>query len=155
MIFQVVVLIFIVLNWNNVLAAVSSGLPQISLVYLGIEMILTGKSFLKFDCWSNKAFKNYEDLQTSKIISQVEPFLFLDKQVTIEEGQRIQWMKHVSTHHNKDEDNSNHNQNDTHQTSSKKFKLILSTTNLFANLETEIRIIYPTDNNKHLRFIIY
>ena len=33
----------------NVLAAVSSGLLQVSPVYFGIEMIQTGKSFLKFD----------------------------------------------------------------------------------------------------------
>ena len=47
---------------KQVLATVSSDLLQVSLVYLGIEMIQPGKSFLKFDCWSNKAFKNYEDL---------------------------------------------------------------------------------------------
>ena len=47
---------------HNILAAVSSSLPQVSFVYLNIEMIQPGKSFLKFDCWSNKAFKNYEDL---------------------------------------------------------------------------------------------
>ena len=32
-------------------------LPQVSLVYLGIEMIQPGKTFLKFNCWSNKVFK--------------------------------------------------------------------------------------------------
>ena len=37
-------------------------LPQVSLVYVSIEMIQPGKSFLKFDCSPNKAFKNYEDL---------------------------------------------------------------------------------------------
>ena len=35
---------------HNFSAAVSSGLPRMSLVYLGIEMIQAGKSFLKFDC---------------------------------------------------------------------------------------------------------
>ena len=34
---------------HDVSAAVSSGLPQVSLVYLSIEMIQSGKSFLKFD----------------------------------------------------------------------------------------------------------
>ena len=43
-IFQTVVLIFIVVSCN-VLATVSSGLPQVSLVYLGV--IQPGKSFLK------------------------------------------------------------------------------------------------------------
>ena len=38
-IFQTVVPIFIVVSWNNILAAVSSGLPQVSLLYLDIEMI--------------------------------------------------------------------------------------------------------------------
>ena len=47
---------------HNVLTAAFSGLPQVSLVSLGIEMIQPGKSFLKFDCWSNKPSKNYEDL---------------------------------------------------------------------------------------------
>ena len=36
---------------HNVTAAVSSGLAQVSLVYLDIEMIQPGKSFLKFDRW--------------------------------------------------------------------------------------------------------
>ena len=36
----------------------STGVP----VYLSIEMIQPGKSFLKFDSWSNTAFKNYDDL---------------------------------------------------------------------------------------------
>ena len=66
----------------NVSATVSSGLPQVSLVYLGIGMI--------------------------------QP----------EEGRRIQRRKCcVSTYNNKDEDNSpkNHDQNNTHQATSKKF----------------------------------
>ena len=53
--------------------------PQVSLVYLNIEMIQHGKSFLKFDCWSNKAFS-----QTLKMISHVESFLYSDKQGTPE-----------------------------------------------------------------------
>ena len=40
----------------------SSGLPQVSLFYLSIEMIQSGKLFLKSDSWSNKAFKKYEDV---------------------------------------------------------------------------------------------
>ena len=62
-----------------------------------------------------------------RLISQVESFLCSAKQGTPEEGQKIQWPKQrVSTYHNKDEDNSlkNHNQNDTHQTSSQKFRWI-------------------------------
>ena len=35
-----------------------SHLPRVSLVYLGIEMIQPGKSFLSFACWSNKVFRN-------------------------------------------------------------------------------------------------
>ena len=35
---------------HNVLAAVSSSLPQVYLVYLGIEMIQPGKSFSKYEC---------------------------------------------------------------------------------------------------------
>ena len=67
------------------MAAVSSGLPQVSLVYLGMEMIQPGKSFL-----------------------------YPDKQGTPEEGWRIQQPKCcVRTNNNKDEDNSlkNHVQN--------------------------------------------
>ena len=60
--FQTVVDIFIVVSFNNILTAVCSGLLQESLVYLGIEKIQSGKSFLKFNWWLNKAFKNYEDL---------------------------------------------------------------------------------------------
>ena len=40
------------------------------------------------------------------MISQVESFLYSDKQGTPEEGQRIQQPKHVSTNNHKDEDNS-------------------------------------------------
>ena len=47
MIFFTVVLIFIVVSWNNVSAPVSSGFFQVSLVYLGMEMIQPWKSFLK------------------------------------------------------------------------------------------------------------
>ena len=36
--------------------------PSSIVLYLGIEMIEPGKSFLKFDFWSNKAFKNYNVL---------------------------------------------------------------------------------------------
>ena len=56
------------------------------------------------------------------MISQVESLLCSDKQGTPEEGQRIKRPKRrVLTYYNKDEDNSpkNHNQNNTHQTSSK------------------------------------
>ena len=61
-IFRTVVLIFIVVIWSNVLVVVSSRLLLVFLVYLGIEMIQPGKSFLKFDCGSNTAFKKYEEL---------------------------------------------------------------------------------------------
>ena len=52
--------------------------------------------------------------QTLKRISQVESFLYSDKEETPEEGWRIQRLKHVLTYHNKDDDNSpkNYNQND-------------------------------------------
>ena len=46
--FQTIVLIFIVI-FKNILAIVSSGFLQVSLVYLSIEMIQSGKPFLKFD----------------------------------------------------------------------------------------------------------
>ena len=46
---------------HNILAVVFSSLPRVSLVYLSMEMIQPGKLFLKFDCWLNKAFKNYKD----------------------------------------------------------------------------------------------
>ena len=71
---------------HNVSAAVSSGLPQVSLVYLSIEIIQPGKSLLKIDSWSNRAFKNYKEL--------------------------IQIMKRcVLSYHNKDEDNNPKNWN--------------------------------------------
>ena len=50
-----------------------------------------------------------------------------DKQETPEEGRGIQQPKCcVSTHYNKDEDNSlkNHNQNNSHKASSQKFRQI-------------------------------
>ena len=47
------------------------------------------------------------DQQILKTISQVEPFLYQDKQRTPEEGWRIQWPKrYVTTNNNKNEDNS-------------------------------------------------
>ena len=64
--FRTIVFVFIVF-FHNVSAAVSSGLPEVSLVYLDIEMIQPGKSFLK-----------------------IESFLCPDKQGTPEEGRRIQ-----------------------------------------------------------------
>ena len=45
--FQTTVFVFIF--FPNISAAISSGLLQVSPVYLGIEMIQSGKSFLKFD----------------------------------------------------------------------------------------------------------
>ena len=61
--------------------------------------------------------------QTLEMISQVESFLFPDKQGTPEKDWRIQRPKRcVTTNNNKDEDNSpkNHTQNIVHQASSKK-----------------------------------
>ena len=88
-IFRTVALVFIVVIWNNISATVSSGLPQVSLDYLDIEMIQPGKLFLKLDCF------------------QVESFLWPDKQWTPEKDRRIQWPKRrTSTNNNKDEDNS-------------------------------------------------
>ena len=78
------------------MAAVSSVLPQVSLVYLGIEMIQPGES------------------QTLKMISLVESFLCPEKKRTSEDGWRIQRPKCcVTTNNNKDEDKSlkNHTQN--------------------------------------------
>ena len=43
---------------HNILAAVSSGLPQVSLVYLGIEMMQPGKLFLKLSINNNKDEEN-------------------------------------------------------------------------------------------------
>ena len=51
---------------HNVSADVSTGLPPVSFVYLAIEMIQPGKSFLKFDCWSTKAFKFTKSWATPK-----------------------------------------------------------------------------------------
>ena len=59
------------------------------------------------------------------MISQVESFLYPNKQRTPEEGQRIQQQKHrVTTNNNEDEDNSpkNNTQNIAHQASSQKFR---------------------------------
>ena len=58
---------------HDILVTVSSSLPQVSLVYLGVEMIQLGKSFLF-------------DQQTLKMISHVESFLCPNKQGTPEEG---------------------------------------------------------------------
>ena len=61
------------------------------------------------------------------MISQVQSFLCPDKQETPEEGQRIQQLKCVSTNNSKDEDKNlkNHNQNNSYQASSEKFKQML------------------------------
>ena len=45
MIFQTLLLIFIVVRWNNVSAVVSDRIPQVTLVYLDMEMIQHVKSF--------------------------------------------------------------------------------------------------------------
>ena len=90
---------------HNVSPAVSSGHPQVSLVYVGIEMILPGKSFLKFD------------------FPRLNHFNYLNH----EEGRRIQLLKRcVSTYHNKDEDNSsnNHNQNNAYHALSQKSRQV-------------------------------
>ena len=86
--------------FHNVSAAVSSGLPQVSSVYLGIDMIQLRKSFLKF-----------------------QSFLCAHKQGTPEEGRRIQWPKHCEKKPNKDEDNSPKTLTDkNHPASSQKFR---------------------------------
>ena len=66
--------------FHNVLAAASSGLPQVSPVHLGIEMIHP---------WTPCLINS----QTLKTISEVESFLCPDKQETPEEGRRIRWPK--------------------------------------------------------------
>ena len=98
--FRTIVFVFIGF-FHNVSAAVSSGLPQVSPVYLGIEMIQPKKSFFKFDCWSNKVFYS----QTIKMVFQFESFLCPDKQGTPADGRRIQWPKRCEKN-NKDNDNS-------------------------------------------------
>ena len=74
---------------------------------------------------SNSSFLNaLFDQQTFKMISQVESFLCPDMQGTPEEVRRIQRPKRcVSTYPNKD-GKKNYNQNNTHQTSSQKFRLV-------------------------------
>ena len=67
---------------KHVSVTVSFGLPHVSLVYQGIEMTPPGKSFLKFDYWSNKMFKNYDmdiiryylllDFRALKLLSKIE-----------------------------------------------------------------------------------
>ena len=89
-------------------------------------MIQPGKSPLKFDCLSKKAFKNNKfDQQTLIMISRAESFLCLDKYETLEESQSIQRPKlWVSINHNKDENNSlkSQKQNNAHEAYSQKFK---------------------------------
>ena len=71
---------------TNVSAVVSSSFLQVSFLYLSIRMIQPGKSFLKFDSWSNRVFKNLGksnsnivvNSQTSKMVSLIEQFLYLD-----------------------------------------------------------------------------
>ena len=89
---------------RNVSAAVSSGLPLMSFVYVGIEMIQPRKSSLEF-----------------------KSFLCPDERRTPEEGRRIRRPKfYLSTNENKKEDNNleNHTQNIAHKASSKKFRRI-------------------------------
>ena len=54
----------------------------VSLVYLGTQMIQSGKSFFKFDCLSISKIE--------KMISHFDSFLCLDKQGTHVVGRRIQ-----------------------------------------------------------------
>ena len=46
-----------------------------SLAYLSQEIIQPGKSFKKFECWSNKAFKKYDVIQimTSLFFTSINP----------------------------------------------------------------------------------
>ena len=63
------------------------------------------------------------------MISLVKSFPYSDKQGTPVEGRKIQQPKRcVSAYHNKDEDNNskNHNQNNTYQASSKKFRQLIA-----------------------------
>ena len=80
----VFILIFFPQRFGCCILRASSGDP----VYLGIEMIQPGKSFLMFDCWS-----------TVKLLKCP------DKQGTPEEGRRIQRPKRCGKN-NKDKDNS-------------------------------------------------
>ena len=66
--------------------------------------------------------------QTLKVISQVESFLYSDKQETPEEGWRIQWPKCcVLTYYKEDVDNSpkNQNYNNIYLASSQNFRQII------------------------------
>ena len=59
--FRTIVIVFIVFSTTFRLLYPPTFL-SLCPVYLGIEMIQPGKSFLMFDWESNKAFKKYEDL---------------------------------------------------------------------------------------------
>ena len=69
-IFRTIVLIFIVDCCNTTFRPLYPLVFfQVSLVYLGMEMIQPDKSFLKFDCWSNKIFKKHEEvIQNNDVI---------------------------------------------------------------------------------------
>ena len=61
------------------LAAISSSFLQVYLSIWVCKMIQPGKSFSKFDWWSNKAFKKYEDviqILTSLFFKSVNPRSF-------------------------------------------------------------------------------
>ena len=61
--FLTVVLIFIIVCQNTMFRLLYPLVfLRCPLFILGIGMIQPGKSFLKFECLSNKMFKNYEDL---------------------------------------------------------------------------------------------
>ena len=70
-IFRTVILVFIGVSCNNVSVAVSSGLPLVSPVYLGIEMIRSRKSFLKFDCPLDFTFRIYLMTLLEKLLVMV------------------------------------------------------------------------------------
>ena len=97
-IFRTIILIIIVVSCDNVSAAVSTGLFQVSLVYLSMEMIQPGKLFLKFVCWSKEAFKKYEDVNqiiTSLFFTPVSPRShhkkFFENRHGINSRLEIQW----------------------------------------------------------------
>ena len=84
--------------------------------------------------------------QTLKMISQVESFLYSDKE-TPEEGQRIQKPKHCAlTYHNKNEDNSPKNYNQNNKIS---FLCSKSRTFIFLLKESLYNFSFTYSNSQH------
>ena len=83
---------------HNVSAAVSSGLPQVSLVYLGKEMIQPEKSFLKFVDQTKLYFQVYIFFKMYNFREHEAPVVFVERgrgAIILEDGSQGVLASHI------------------------------------------------------------